>query len=172
MGEVFRRAVEALKSLPDAERERLSWEIIQRIENKNRWDDLVKAPGARAWMRDSAREALARFKKISKRLGYSQISLPVDNLVREESYWETFDRLPPDIRALAEENFHLWQKSHDHPRLRFKQVMDDPEVFSFRVGLNHRTLGVRTPNNRIAWFWVGSLDDFARMTGQQEKTQS
>ena len=165
MGEVFERAVEALKSLPDEERERLSWEIIQRVESKNEWDALVQDPKARAWMREAAKKALKEFDKVLKRLGYSQVSLPLDNVVRESSYWETFDALPADIRELAEANFHLWQKSRNHPKLRFKQVMDEPRVFSFRVGLRHRTLGVETPNGRIAWFWVGSIDDFRKMTG-------
>ncbi len=167
MGEVFQRAVEALKSLPDAERERLSWEIIQRVESKNEWDRLVKDPAAQKWMREAAEKALKEFQKITRRLGYSQVSLPLDNVLRETSYWENFDQLPADIRELAEENYRLWRENRNHPKLRFKQVMDDPKVFSFRVGLRHRTLGVETPNGRIAWFWVGSMDDFRKMTGAE-----
>ncbi|HHN73051.1 MAG TPA: hypothetical protein ENK13_03075 [Thermopetrobacter sp.] len=168
MGEVFERAIAALRSLPDEERERLSWEIIQRVESKNEWDTLTRTPGARKWMREAAEKALREYRTIARRLGYSQLSVPVDNVLRESSYWAKFDELPDDIRRLAEENYQLWRQNRGHPRLRFKQVMDEPKVFSFRVGLRHRTLGVETPDGHIAWFWVGSIDDFRRMTAAME----
>jgi hypothetical protein len=164
MGEVFERAIEALKSLSEEERERLSWEIIQRVESKHEWDNLVKTPGARKWMKNAAEKALKEYRTIEKRLGYSQLSVPIDNVLRESSYWASFDELPEDIRTLAEENYRLWRENPNHPRLRFKQVLEEPKVFSFRVGLRHRTLGVETPDGHIAWFWVGAIDDFRRMT--------
>ena len=166
MGEVFEKAIAALKSLPASDRERISWEILQRVESKNEWDRLVKSPKAREWLESGAKRALSEYKKITKRLGYSQLSVPLDNIMREDSYWNNFDELPDDIRQLAEDNYRLWQKSHDHPQLRFKQIYANPPIFSFRVGLRHRTVGVQTPEGRIAWFWVGSIDQFRELTAQ------
>ena len=172
MGEIFERAVAALKSLPDEDRERLSWEIIQRVESKLEWDHLVKTPEARSWLKAQAEKALRDYKVITRRLGYSQLSVPVDNVLREQSYWQRFDELPDDIRELAEENYQLWKTNPHHPKLRFKQILESPKVFSFRVGLRHRTVGVETPDGHMAWFWVGSIDDFRRTVEEAAAAQA
>lgn len=164
MGEIFERAIAALNTLAPEDRERLAWEIIERVESKTEWDGLIKAPRAQAWLRKSAKKALKSYEKIHRSISQTFISVPSENLLREGSYWGQFDDLPADIRKLAESNYHLWKDSPGHPGLRFKQILDDPKVFSFRVGLRHRTVGVETGDGRIVWFWVGSLDAFRALT--------
>ncbi len=160
MSEIVDKAVIALMTLPKEERDRIAWEIVERIEDKSQWDRLVASDAAQAWLQKAARKALKAYEKKERRLSFHLISLPADEYLREDSYWKNFDELPEDVRKLAEKNYKLWQKHPTHASLRFKQVHKTMPIFSFRVGLRYRTLGVQTPDEKIAWFWIGSFEQF------------
>ncbi len=49
-----------------------------------------------------------------------------------------------------------------HPGLRFKKVDEDPDIYSVRVGLGHRALGVLR-GDEIAWYWIGAHDEYDRL---------
>lgn len=162
MGEILDRAFKALKTLPEAERERIAWEIIERVEDKTEWDRIIATPEAQAWLASAAKKALKEYTKIANNLSMKFVSLGLDNLLREGTYWETFDDLPDDVRKLAQKNYGLWKDNPDAPGLRFKRIHPDVPVMSFRVGMKHRTVGVETPDGKVAWFWVGSFDTFTQ----------
>jgi len=44
MGNLVEKAFEALKTLPEVDRERIAWEIIQRVEDKTEWDRIIALP--------------------------------------------------------------------------------------------------------------------------------
>jgi hypothetical protein len=46
--------------------------------------------------------------------------------------------------------------------LRFKQVHASRPIFSARVGLAYRALGVQVGDEMI-WFWIGSHADYDQM---------
>lgn len=165
MGEVLDRAFKALKTLPEKERERIAWEIIERVEDKTEWDRIIATPEAQAWLADAAQKALKAYAKIAKKLSMKFISLGLDNLLREGAYWASFDDLPEDVRKQAQTNFELWKANPEAPGLRFKNIHPALPVMSFRVGMKHRTVGVETPDGKVAWFWVGSFDTFNKQIG-------
>ena len=68
MESLLNRAFEALKSLPEVDRERIAWEIIERVEDKTEWDRIVAAPESRAWLEGEAKKALREYKKISSKI--------------------------------------------------------------------------------------------------------
>ena len=70
-----------------------------------------------------------------------------------------------DICKLAEENYHSWKENPWNPGLRFKQIYQSLPIFSFRVGMRHRTVGVETGDGKIVWFWVGSFETFRQAVG-------
>lgn len=162
MGEILDKAFEALKKMPEEDQERIAWEIIGRVEDKAEWDSIVAAPNSQQWLETQAKKALKEAKRISKKLSLTFISLPQDNLLREESYWTNFDELPPEIRKLAEKNYQLWKENPQHPGLRFKKIHAELPIFSFRVGMQYRTVGVETNDGKIVWFWVGSFEHFEK----------
>jgi hypothetical protein len=41
----------------------------------------------------------------------------------------------------------------------FKKVHAEPDVYSARVGIGYRAVGVRT-GATIVWFWIGSHADY------------
>lgn len=165
MGEVLDKAFEALKTLPEQERERIAWEIIERIEDKTEWDNIISSDEAQGWLENSAAKALKEYTKMADKLSMKFISLNMDNVLRKGSYWDTFEDLPEDVKKLAEKNYKLWRESKNSPGLRFKQIHKSLPIYSFRVGMKHRTVGVEAPDGKIAWFWVGSFETFKKAIG-------
>lgn len=163
MVELLTKAFEALKALPAEDRERIAYEILERVEDKSEWDRLIASPEAQAWMEVAAKKALKTYKKTAKNLSMKFVSLGLDNLLREGTYWESFDDLPDDIRKLAQETYQQWKDNPKNPGLRFKQIHAALPVVSFRVGMKNRTVGVETEDGKVVWFWVGSFDLFKTM---------
>lgn len=167
MGEILDRAIAALKALPQDERERIAWEIIERLEDKSEWDRLVSSEKSRKWLEESAHHALSAYRKISRHMSGSLISLPpADNRIRGESYWRYFDELPEEVRKQAEKNYKLWKENPKHPSLRFKKIHGSMPIFSYRVGLRYRTVGVQADDDRIVWFWIGPFESYAKIIDQ------
>jgi hypothetical protein len=63
--------------------------------------------------------------------------------------------LPDSVRQQARQSYALFQQDPHHPSLRFRQVHPTRPIFSARVGLHYRVLGLRQGND-ISWFWNGS----------------
>jgi hypothetical protein len=90
------------------------------------------------------------------------LSPSADNLLRGEAYWTAFDDQPVKVRQLAEKNYQLWRANSRHPGLRFKRIHPDLPIVSFRVGMEHQSVGVETDDGKVVWFWVGSFEHFER----------
>ena len=102
MSDIVDMAVEALMALPKVDRDRIAWEIIERLEDKNEWDRIVSSERSREWLEKHADLTLKKYAAIAKKLQSSPISLPNEEYLRKDSYWNAFDDLPQDIRKLAE----------------------------------------------------------------------
>lgn len=162
MEKLLDQAFAALNTLPEKERERIAWEIIERVGDKTEWDAIIASPAAQAWLESAAKKALKEYAKIAKKLSMKFVSLGLDNLLREGTYWDSFEDLPADVRKLAESNYHLWKENHEAPGLRFKQIHPQMPIYSFRVGMKHRTVGVEAADGKVVWFWVGSFATFTK----------
>ena len=165
MSDLVEQAFNALKTLPEADQERIASEIIDRVTDKTEWDSLIASPGAQAWLERAADTALKDYAKIAKKVSMQFVSVSMDNLLREGTYWDSFEALPEDVRKLAESNYRLWKDNPLNPGLRFKQIHPERPIMSFRVGMKHRTVGVEAPDGKVVWFWVGSFDTFKRQIG-------
>lgn len=71
-------------------------------------------------------------------------------------FWALYEALPPDIRSLADKNYQLLKSNSRHPSLHFKRV---GELWSVRVGLHHRALGMPADDG-VYWFWIGTHADY------------
>ena len=69
------------------------------------------------------------------------------------------ERLPEHVRRQATEAYERFSAHPEHPGLRFKQVHPSRPVYSVRIGIHHRALGVRDGDEMI-WFWIGSHADY------------
>jgi hypothetical protein len=75
---------------------------------------------------------------------------------------DCFGRLPQRIRRQPRKNYRLWKKDTSHPGLDFKRVGKKSPVYSVRVGIGWRALGLKR-GDTILWFWVGSHAEYDRI---------
>jgi len=68
---------------------------------------------------------------------------------------KAYEALPEHVKLLSDKAYRIWQENHQHPSLHFKQVNPEPPVFSVRISLGFRALGVKE-NDTMIWFWIGS----------------
>jgi hypothetical protein len=70
-----------------------------------------------------------------------------------KSFRKLFGELPKEIQESALKAYRIWRKNPQHPSLQFKQVHTQLPVFSVRIGLGWRTVGVKQ-NDIIIWYWT------------------
>jgi len=76
----------------------------------------------------------------------------------------TFASLPDDVREHAQRAYRLFRADPRHPSLRFKKVDEESNVYSVRIGLGYRALGVMD-GSTIVWFWIGSHAECDHLLG-------
>jgi len=77
------------------------------------------------------------------------------------SFWEAYEALDQTTRRRAKKAFQLWVENPFHPSLHFKCVNTKENLWSVRISLNMRALGV-FDNDTVTWFWIGSHDKYER----------
>jgi hypothetical protein len=80
-----------------------------------------------------------------------------------EGFWRLLARLPPDARRQAQRAYRLFQDDPFHRSLHFKKIDAENDIWSVRVGLGYRALGLREQDT-ITWIWVGSHADYDKRT--------
>ena len=66
---------------------------------------------------------------------------------------------PPEKQTRIRNAYRAWLADPTHPSLRFKKVHPSLPVYSVRIDLDWRAVGVRR-GDTILWFWVGSHRDY------------
>jgi hypothetical protein len=72
------------------------------------------------------------------------------------AFWEAYEKLPEQVRTLADKNYALLKTNPRHPSLQFKKI---GRFWSVRVGLRYRALAVEAGSD-LVWFWIGSHGDY------------
>ena len=78
-----------------------------------------------------------------------------------QSFRRAFPQLPDHIQRQASEAYRLFTDNPYHPSLRFKRVHPRRPIYSVRVSLDYRALGVRE-GDAIIWFWIGPHAEYER----------
>ena len=76
-----------------------------------------------------------------------------------------FEALPERVQQSARRAYRQFQRDPQHPSLQYKQVHPIRPIYSARVALGYRALGVRDGDDLI-WFWIGSHADYDRLLSQ------
>jgi hypothetical protein len=79
-----------------------------------------------------------------------------------EKFRRLLDAAPPTIQAKAASAYALWSTNPGHPSLRFKKVHDQLPIYSVRIDLDWRAVGVLR-DETIVWFWIGSHGDYDKL---------
>jgi len=76
-----------------------------------------------------------------------------------QSFWKAYEKLPAEVRRIADKNFDLLKADPFHPSLHFKKV---GRYWSVRAGIHYRALGTRHGDAMI-WFWIGDHTTYDRL---------
>lgn len=70
--------------------------------------------------------------------------------------------LPMEAQEQAARAYTLWRADPYHPSLQFKRVSHRQPIYSVRVGIGYRALGLRE-DDHIFWFWIGSHAQYDKL---------
>jgi hypothetical protein len=82
-----------------------------------------------------------------------------------ERFRKAFDALPEEIQRRAREAYARWHDNPAHPALQFKKVHDTKPIYSVRIALGWRAVGILEGEEMI-WFWIGPHSEYDRLVGQ------
>jgi hypothetical protein len=71
-----------------------------------------------------------------------------------QEFRQRLARLPAAIQAHAARVYALWRSDPYHNSLQFKRVSQRQPIYSVRVGLGYRALGLRE-DEHLYRFWIG-----------------
>lgn len=80
-----------------------------------------------------------------------------------EDFIKIFQQLPERIKRNARKKYKLWRNDQSHPSLEFKRLKTESAIYSIRISLGYRALGVLNDKETIIWFWAGSHTDYERL---------
>ena len=83
-----------------------------------------------------------------------------------EEFRELFARLPVEVQRQVRAAYRRFQQNPHHPGLRFRQVHATEPIYSARVGLHYRAVGL-VDGEEIIWFWIGSHADYDALLAQR-----
>ena len=74
-------------------------------------------------------------------------------------FWESFYCLPKNIQTQAKQSYSKFQENPYHPSLHFKRIHSTQPIYSVRINLDYRALGVLN-FDEVIWFWIGSHAEY------------
>ncbi len=73
-------------------------------------------------------------------------------------------QLPHEVKDQARKCYRIWRDNPTHPGLHFKKIHGQENIYSVRVSLGWRAVGL-VEGNAISWFWIGSHADYDKLIG-------
>ena len=71
-------------------------------------------------------------------------------------------KLPKDVRRQARNSYRLFMQNTNHPSLRFKKVHNTEPIYSVRINVDYRAVGV-IDGEEIVWFWIGPHTEYDKL---------
>ena len=79
-----------------------------------------------------------------------------------DRFWKSYAELPEDVKKKAKDAYKQFIGNPYHPSLHFKRIHSTRPIFSVRITINYRSIGL-LKENEIIWFWIGSHSDYEKM---------
>ena len=67
--------------------------------------------------------------------------------------------LPSSVQEQAAKVYDLWSSDPYHSSLQFKKISQTQPIYSARISLNYRVLGL-LEDDCIYWFWIGAHTEY------------
>lgn len=72
------------------------------------------------------------------------------------------DALPKPLQEKSKASYRLWTSNPAHPSLRFKKVHATRPIYSVRIDLDWRAIGVLN-GDTVVWFWIGPHAEYEKL---------
>lgn len=69
-----------------------------------------------------------------------------------KTFRKQLNQLPTSVQEQAEKVYELWREDPYHKSLQFKRVSQRQPIYSARVSLNYRVMGLLESDDHIYWF--------------------
>ena len=79
--------------------------------------------------------------------------------VTTEQFRKLYSAATSRQQAQIKKSYRIWLENPAHPSIRFKKVHATEPIYSARVDLDWRALGVLDADT-VVWFWVGPHDEY------------
>ena len=79
-------------------------------------------------------------------------------------FWAAYRELPREVQDAARKAYRLFAENPNHPGLQFKKVHDREPIYSARVTMAYRAVGL-LDNDEVTWFWIGGHAEYDRLLG-------
>ena len=76
-----------------------------------------------------------------------------------ERFWKCYSGLPIEVRKQAKDAYELFSNNPYYPSLHFKRIHSTRPIFSVRINIDHRAVGI-LEGNEVTWFWIGSHKEY------------
>jgi mRNA-degrading endonuclease RelE of RelBE toxin-antitoxin system len=82
-----------------------------------------------------------------------------------KAFRKQLSQLPESVQEQATKAYALWRSDPYHNSLQFKRVSQRQPIYSVRIGLNYRVLGL-VEEDHIYWFWIGIHAEYDELLGR------
>ena len=79
-----------------------------------------------------------------------------------ERFRKALAALPKQVRHQAKEAYKQFKQNPFYPSLRFKRIHSTKPIYSVRINVEYRAVGIQN-ENEIIWFWIGSHEDYEKL---------
>jgi hypothetical protein len=79
-----------------------------------------------------------------------------------ERFRKSFYSLPQQVQQQAKEAYKQFKVDPFYPSLRFKRIHSTKPIYSVRINIDYRAVGIQQ-ENEIIWFWIGSHADYSKL---------
>lgn len=80
-----------------------------------------------------------------------------------KKFWKLYKALPVNLKQQSKETYLKFKQDPYYPSLCFKQIHSTKPIFSVRISLDYRALGL-LKDNEIIWFWIGTHEEYNKLT--------
>jgi len=78
---------------------------------------------------------------------------------RTKKFNDAFERLPDVVQKQAKEAYRIFKGNPYYPSLHFECINRQESIYSVRIGLHYRAVGIRE-GDTMTWFFIGSHEDY------------
>lgn len=146
-------------TLPEEVQNDIAKQLMEDIEGEFQWDNTLAR--SQDQLAKLANQALEEFKAgRTKKMGFDELwslLLLMILLIVFINY--------PKTSSEQQKNYKLWKQNLNHPGLDFKRVHNTKPIYSVRIGIGWRALGMMEDDNLI-WFWIGAHQEYDRLLKQ------